>query len=46
MKNDIIKYIAILIVIIALIWWLLYKDNNTYNSQTIENSEIEGVYSN
>ena len=46
MKNDIIKYIAILIVIRAFIWWLLYKDNNTSNSQIIENTEEEGVYSN
>ena len=46
MKNDIIKYIAILIVIIALIWWLLYKDNNTSNSQIIEDTEIDGEYSN
>ena len=46
MKNDIIKYIAILIVIIAVIWWLLYKDNNTSNSQIIEDTEIDGEYSN
>ena len=46
MKNDIIKYIAILIVIIALIWWLLYKDNNTSNSQITEDTEIDGEYSN
>lgn len=46
MKNDIIKYIAILIVIIALIWWLLYKDNITSNSQIIEDTEIDGEYSN
>ena len=45
MKNDIFKYITILIVIIGLIWWLLYKDNNASQSQN-EKIDIQGVYSN
>ena len=40
MKNDIIKYIAALIVIIAVVWWLLYKDNSI-ESQALEEIETE-----
>ena len=32
MRNDIIKYIAIILAIIFLIWWLLVKDNSMDSS--------------
>lgn len=46
MRNDIIKYIAILIVIIGLVWWLLYKDNNSKESQYSNEAETESISSN
>lgn len=45
MKNDIIKYITVLIIIIVVIWWLLYKDNSATESQSNE-INIEGASSN
>lgn len=46
MKNDVIKYIVITIVIIGLIWWLLYKDNNSVESQISSRYETEGITTN
>lgn len=43
MRNDVIKYIVITIVIIGLIWWLLNKDNNSAESLISGKSEVEGI---
>lgn len=32
MRNDIIKYLAVIVAIILLIWWLLVKDNGMDSS--------------
>lgn len=41
MRNDVIKYIIVVIAIILLIWWLLSYDNKNIESQ--KNETIEGV---
>ena len=41
MKNDVIKYIIVVIAIVLLIWWLLSYDSKYIESQKTET--IEGV---
>ena len=42
MKKDVIKYIAILIAIIFVVWILMINDNN-FSSPAIEETETESI---
>ncbi len=46
MTRDIIKYIAIAISVILVIWWLLVASNLNEDSSFIEETENESIINN